>query len=123
MDFWADFFSEAAARHSFWLLALVGLCLAMRSLLPEVEKNRTRMLVVVTVIHLLLVMATALRLRNDAADVAKYLKLAAFIFSAAGFVGVFNLLVFSMFLARLRVPLVLRDVVGVLVMAITVLVV
>lgn len=123
MQFWADFFSEAAARHSFWLVALVAACLALREYLPEAEKGRTRSLITVTVIHLILVMLTAARQQNDPTDLAKYFKLGGFIFSAAGFVGVFNLLVFSMFLARLRVPMVLRDVVGVVVMTIIVLVV
>ena len=123
MDFWSEFFLEADARHSFWLLGLVGICLALRSLLPEAEKKRTRSLIAVTVIHLLLVATTAWKTQADPAGVVKYLKLAAFIFSAAGFVGVFNIIVFSMFLARLRlgVPMVLRDVVGVVVMVIIVL--
>jgi small-conductance mechanosensitive channel/CRP-like cAMP-binding protein len=121
MVFWADLFAEADARHSWWLVALVMFCLALRSLLPEAEKNRTHSLIAVTLIHLMLVVFTVLRMENDPAGVARYLKLGAFIFSAAGFVGVFNLLVFSMFLARLRVPMVLRDVVGVLVMVIIVL--
>jgi small-conductance mechanosensitive channel/CRP-like cAMP-binding protein len=121
MQFLNDFLSEASDRHSFWLLALTALCLALRSLLPEAEKNRTRSLLAVTIIHFALVAATAWKQAADPAGVAKYLKLAAFIFSAAGFVGVFNLAVFSMFLGRLRVPMVLRDVVGVLVMLVVVL--
>src|SRR5262245_32707077 len=121
MQFWNDFFTEASARHSFVLLILVAVCLALKGLLPEAEKGRTRSLLLVTLIHLALTALAAYKQASDPAGMAKYLRLGAFIFSAAGFVGVFNLIVFSMFLARLKVPMVLRDVVGVVVTAAAVL--
>jgi small-conductance mechanosensitive channel/CRP-like cAMP-binding protein len=125
MDFWSRFIIEIDERHSLWLLLCVALCLALKGLLPEAEKRRTRGLVTVTAIHLLLVLLTATRPDPDPAGLAKYLKLASFIFSSAGFVGVFNLVVFSMLLMRLRlgVPLVLREVLSVAVMVAIVLIV
>jgi small-conductance mechanosensitive channel/CRP-like cAMP-binding protein len=121
MGFWREFFAEAVQRHSFWLLALTAACVALRRLLPEAEKGRIRALIVVVAVHFVLIAATAFKAGPEPTGTVKLLKLAAFIFSAAGFVGVFNLIVFSMFLARLNVPMVLRDVVGVVVMVAAVL--
>jgi small-conductance mechanosensitive channel/CRP-like cAMP-binding protein len=124
MPFFDAFLNEALARHSLWLLALVVACAALKGLLPQPEKKRLRFLAAVTALHLLLVGISAAKAADPAADLGtlKLLRLAGFIFEAGGYIGVFNLIVFSMVLARTKMglPMVLRDVSGILIMVIVV---
>jgi small-conductance mechanosensitive channel/CRP-like cAMP-binding protein len=120
MTYWQSFILESSDRGTWPLAALLIICVALRRLLPENEKKRLRMLVVSFLGHLVLV---ALAAKDPQGANVRFYRLGAFIFAATGYVGVFNFIVFSMFLSRLQVGvhMVLRDVVGVVFTVIAVL--